>query len=167
MEKTLTTEAPFPTTEAPSVTTDASAARFPEHLPAALTEIMQGHGCVPDALYAKLGMEVTEASAERVAGSMPVAGNTQPYSMLHGGASLAFAETLASIGAVLHAGPSRVAYGAEVSATHHRAARSGTVHGEAVALHRGLGSVTYDVAIRDDKGRRLCSARVTCGVRQR
>lgn len=140
---------------------------LPDHLPQALRQVLEAHGCAADALYAKLGITVTEASAERVVGTVPVAGNTQPYGMLHGGASLAFAETLASIGAIIHAGPSRLAVGAEVSATHHKSARSGTVHGEAVALHRGLTSVTYDVTVRDAKQRRMSSVRVTCVIRQR
>ncbi|WP_438306575.1 PaaI family thioesterase (plasmid) [Streptomyces sp. HUAS TT11] len=145
----------------------APSSNLPDHLPQALREVLEAHGCVADALYTKLGIKITEAGAERVTGTMPVEGNTQPYSMLHGGASLAFAETLASIGAIIHAGPSRLALGAEVSATHHKSTRSGLVHGEAVALHRGLTSVTYDVTVRDAKQRRMSSVRVTCAIRQR
>ena len=55
--------------------------------------------------------------------TMPVAGNTQPYGLLHGGASVVLAETLGSIGAPLHAGPGGVAVGLDINATHHRAAR--------------------------------------------
>jgi 1,4-dihydroxy-2-naphthoyl-CoA hydrolase len=138
---------------------------FPDHLPTALSQLLRDRGCVPDALYAKLGITVTAATPERVAGTMPVAGNTQPYRMLHGGASLAFAETLASIAAFLHAGPSRAAVGIEVSATHHRSVRSGLVHGEAVSVHRGSTIVTYETVIRDDRRRRVCSARISCAIR--
>jgi 1,4-dihydroxy-2-naphthoyl-CoA hydrolase len=137
---------------------------FPDHLPGDLVQLLRDRGCVPDAVYAKLGITVTAASPERVAGTMPVAGNTQPFKMLHGGASLAFAETLASIAAFLHAGPSRVAVGIEVSATHHRFVRSGLVHGEAVSLHRGRAIVTYETVIRDDRRRRVCSARISCAI---
>ena len=59
----------------------------------------------PDSLMDRMGIEVVEATAERLVATMPVAGNTQPYGLLHGGASVVLAETLGSIGAALHAGP--------------------------------------------------------------
>ena len=68
---------------------------------------------------------------------MPVEGNTQPYGLLHGGASVVLAETLGSIGAALHAGPAGIAVGLDINATHHRAARSGFVTGTATALSPG------------------------------
>ena len=61
----------------------------------------------PDSLMDRMGIEVLEASAERLVATMPVEGNTQPYGLLHGGASVVLAETLGSIGAALHAGPAR------------------------------------------------------------
>ena len=72
-----------------------------------------------------MGIKITEASPQRVVGTMPVAGNTQPYGLLHGGASCVLAETLGSVGAALHAGPDKFTVGIEINATHHRAARSG------------------------------------------
>jgi uncharacterized protein (TIGR00369 family) len=136
----------------------------PAELPPALAERMTAGGHGPDQLAAKLGIRVVEATAERVAGTMPVAGNTQPFGYLHGGASIAFAETLASIGALLHAGPRRVAVGMEISATHHRPVRSGLVHGVATTIHRGETVASYDVVIRDARDRRVCTARVTCAL---
>ena len=59
---------------------------------------------------------------------MPVEGNTQPYGLLHGGASCVLAETLGSVGAALHAGPDRIAMGIEINATHHRSATAGSRH---------------------------------------
>ncbi|SEM10737.1 hotdog fold thioesterase [Streptacidiphilus jiangxiensis] len=154
-------------TEAVTVETrhEETTEEFPDHLPAALVELLQERGCSPDTLYEKLGMRITEATAERASGTMPVEGNTQPYRLLHGGASLAFAETLASIAAILHAGRTRVAVGAEVSATHHRPARSGLVHGEATAIHLGPTTATYEVLIKDARQRRLCTVRVSCAIR--
>ncbi len=70
-----------------------------------------------------MGIEFTEASPHRLVATMPVEGNTQPYGLLHGGASVVLAETLGSIGSALHAGSDRVAVGLDVNATHHRAAR--------------------------------------------
>jgi 1,4-dihydroxy-2-naphthoyl-CoA hydrolase len=119
----------------------------------------------PDALPHRTGIKITEASALRVMGTMPVAGNTQPYGLLHGGASCVLAETLGSTGAALHAGPDRVAVGIEISATHHRAASAGQVTGVATRLHAGRTLATYDIVITDDRGRRVCTARLSCLLR--
>lgn len=116
------------------------------------------------ALDAKLGLEVLELSAQRVVGRMPVQGNTQPMGLWHGGASCVLAETLASIGAAAHARPDRLAFGVDINATHHRSAASGWVTGTATALRLGRSVVSYDVAIVDDAGERICTARVTCQV---
>jgi len=114
------------------------------------------------ALHDRMGIEILEATAERVVGVLPVLGNTQPSGLLHGGASCVLAESLGSIGATLHAGPDRVAVGVDINATHHRAARGGVVTGVAVPVHRGRTVATYDVVITDDQERRVCSARITC-----
>lgn len=113
----------------------------------------------------KVGMAVVEMSPERVVATMPVEGNLQPYGLLHGGANAVLAEAIGSTVAALNAGPGRVAMGLELSCTHHRAVRSGTVTGVATPLHVGRGTVTVDIAITDDLGRRSCSARLTCVVR--
>ena len=68
---------------------------------------------------------------------MPVEGNTQPYGLLHGGASVVLAETLGSLGSAVHAAPDRISVGVDINATHHRAARSGTVTGVATPVHLG------------------------------
>ncbi|HET9656502.1 MAG TPA: PaaI family thioesterase [Kineosporiaceae bacterium] len=139
----------------------------PEDLPAGLADVMRAAGVGTGGLYRKLGMTVTEALADRVVASMPVAGNTQPFGLLHGGASIAFAETLASIGALLLAGPGQLAVGIEVSASHHASVRDGTVHGTATLVHRGSTLAHYDVRITDDDGRLVCTCRVTCLLRKR
>jgi 1,4-dihydroxy-2-naphthoyl-CoA hydrolase len=114
----------------------------------------------------RMGIEIIEASAERVVGTMPVAGNTQPYGLLHGGASCVLAESLGSVGAALHAGANNFTVGIEINATHHRAARSGRVTGVATKVHAGQTLATYDIVISDDRGRRICTARLTCLLRQ-
>ena len=119
------------------------------------------------ALDTKMGLEVTELTPERVAGSMPVEGNTQPYGLWHGGASCVLAETLASIGSFAHAravAPGSVAVGVDLNATHHRPVRSGRVSGVATALRLGRRVTSYEVVLSDDQGRRVCTARVTCQV---
>ncbi|WP_203983649.1 PaaI family thioesterase [Sphaerisporangium rufum] len=118
-----------------------------------------------ETLASAMGIEFVEATAERVVARMPVEGNTQPYGLLHGGASCVLAETLGSTGAALHAGPGRVAMGIEINATHHRSASSGQVTGVATRLHGGRTLATYDIEITDEAGRRVCTARLTCMLR--
>ncbi len=113
-------------------------------------------------LVQRMGITVLEATAQRVVGTMPVAGNTQPYGLLHGGASCVLAETLGSLGSALHAGPDRITVGIEISATHHRAATSGQVTAVASMLHGGRTITTYEVVISDEQGRRICTSRLTC-----
>jgi uncharacterized protein (TIGR00369 family) len=116
------------------------------------------------ALNERMGIRLVEASPERVVATMPVEGNTQPYGLLHGGASVVLAETLGSIGSALHAMPERLSVGVDINATHHRSARSGTVTGTATALHLGRSTASYEVVVTDAEGRRLCTARITCAL---
>lgn len=122
----------------------------------------------PGALAERMGILVTEATPERVVGTMPVEGNTQPYGLLHGGASCVLAETLGSIGAALHGltVDRAVAVGVDINATHHRAVRSGTVTGVATPLHRGRGTASYEIVISDEGGARVCTARLTVLLRK-
>ncbi|MEV0226586.1 hotdog fold thioesterase [Streptomyces sp. NPDC050704] len=116
-------------------------------------------------LGTRMGVQITEASADRVVGTMPVEGNTQPYGLLHGGASAVLAETLGSVGAMLHGGSTKIAVGVDLNCTHHRGARSGLVTGVATPLHRGRTTATYEIVISDEDGKRVCSARLTCLLR--
>jgi uncharacterized protein (TIGR00369 family) len=115
-------------------------------------------------LNGRMGVEIVEMSAERVVATMPVAGNTQPHGLLHGGASVVLAESLGSVGASLHAAPDRVAVGVDINATHHRAVREGIVTGVATAVHLGRSSACYEVVVSDVTGRRVCTARITCSL---
>ena len=118
-----------------------------------------------DTLVTRMGIKIIEASAERVVGTMPVRGNTQPYGLLHGGASCVLAESLGSLGSALHAGPDRVTVGIEISATHHRSAADGEVTGVATLLHGGRTITTYEIVITDEQARRVCTCRLTCLIR--
>src|SRR5206468_2268732 len=89
------------------------------------------------ALNHKMGVKVLEASAERLVATMPVEGNTQPFGLLHGGASVVLAESLGSLGSAIHAHPDRLSVGVDINATHHRAATQGMVTGVATPLHLG------------------------------
>ena len=108
----------------------------------------QGMGVLND----RMGIELLEISPERVVATMPVEGNTQPYGLLHGGASVVLAETLGSVGSGLHAHPDRFSVGVDINATHHRSATSGTVTGVATAIHLGRTSASYEVVITDEAG---------------
>ena len=116
----------------------------------------------------RLGIEIVEASPQRIVGTMPVDGNTQPFGVLHGGASCALAESLGSVGATMHAAAvfGGYAVGVEISATHHRPARAGRVTGVATPLHLGGSIATYEIVITDDAGDRVCTARLTCLLRR-
>jgi 1,4-dihydroxy-2-naphthoyl-CoA hydrolase len=118
-------------------------------------------------LAERMGIKIIEASPERVVVTMPVEGNTQPYGLLHGGASCVLAETAGSLGAVLHGMTVDRPYavGVDINATHHKGVRAGTVTGVATPAHRGRTAVTFDIVITDEAGDRVCTARLTCLLR--
>lgn len=116
------------------------------------------------ALNHKMGVKILEASAQRVVATMPVEGNTQPYGLLHGGASVVLAESLGSLGSAIHAHPDRISVGVDINATHHRAAISGLVTGVATPLHLGRSMASYEVVITDEQDRRVCTCRITCAL---
>ncbi|USQ78311.1 PaaI family thioesterase [Ornithinimicrobium faecis] len=118
-------------------------------------------------LLDRMEIEITEASADRVVGRMPVAGNIQPYGLLHGGASAVLAETLGSVGSAHHAGEGRIAVGVDLNITHHRGVREGHVTGVATPLSLGRSVAAYEIVITDDSGKRCASARLTCQLRDR
>lgn len=110
----------------------------------------------------KMGIELLEASPERLVARMPVEGNTQPLGLLHGGANVVLAESLGSIGTALHAGPDRMIVGVDINATHHKSARSGFVIGTATAISLGKTMCSYQIEIENEDGQRTCTARITC-----
>jgi len=110
----------------------------------------------------KMGIEIIEATPQRLVGTMPVEGNTQPFGLLHGGANVVLAESLGSVGTHLHAGPTRRIVGIEINASHHKSAVSGLVTGVATAVTLGKTLCTYNVEITNDKGEKTCTARITC-----
>jgi len=116
-------------------------------------------------LAERMGIELLEASPQRVVGTMPVAGNEQPFGLLHGGASCVLGETLGSIGASMHAAPGGYALGIEINASHHKAVRSGTVTGVATPLRLGNALATYQILITDDAGDLVCTVRLSCLIR--
>ncbi len=126
-----------------------------------LAALPQGAG----RLNEKMGIEIVEISAQRVVATMPVEGNTQPFGLLHGGASVVLAETLGSIGSGIHAHTmGKMSVGVDINATHHRSATSGVVTGTATAIHLGRTTAAYEVVITNPEGKRLCTSRITCAL---
>src|SRR5437870_12995439 len=89
----------------------------------------------PGTLIERLGIAFLELGPERFVARMPVAGNTQPYGVLHGGATAALCDTLASMGTAIEVGPEALVEGLELNVNHIRAVRGGHVTATATPLH--------------------------------
>jgi uncharacterized protein (TIGR00369 family) len=113
-----------------------------------------------------LGIEVLELSDDRVVATMPVDERTrQPFGILHGGASIALAETAASLGAAHRIDREKfVAVGQEINGNHLRAKADGIVTATAVPVHVGRSSQVWSIEIRDESGRMICISRCTMAV---
>lgn len=130
-----------------------------------MTDTEEGMDAAYQGLIAKLGISVESVSPERAVATMPVEGNTQPYGLLHGGASAALAETVGSLAAMAHAGAGRIAVGVDLNITHHRAVTGGTVTAVASAAHLGRTTATYDILVVSEDGKRVATSRLTCFLR--
>ena len=121
---------------------------------------------LPRGLLDSLGIEIVSMEPQRVVATMPVDARThQPFGLLHGGASVALAETVASLGASLHVDRARsMAVGLEINANHVRAVRAGTVTGVGTPLHVGRSTQVWEVRISDEAGRLVCVSRCTLAV---
>jgi uncharacterized protein (TIGR00369 family) len=118
----------------------------------------------PVGLVKTLGIEVRELLPERVVATMPItAAHLQPLGYLHGGASVALAETVASIGAYRNVAP-KGAFGLEINANHIRPKRSGTLTAIATPLHRGQTTHVWDVKIYDEEEKLVCVSRCTVAI---
>lgn len=113
----------------------------------------------------RMGIVYTQVTPERVVATMPVAGNTQPYGLLHGGASVVLAEGVGSFLAVVLAGEGRAAVGVDINATHHRPATSGWVTAVARPLSVGRTTASIEIVITDEQDRRTCTCRFTAQLR--
>ena len=112
-----------------------------------------------------IGIEITEIGEDFVRGTMPVDARThQPYGILHGGASVALAETLGSYAAMLCCDPGSYAVGLDINANHVRAVASGTVTGTARPLHVGRSTQVWEIRIEDEAGKLVCISRLTMAV---
>ncbi len=116
-------------------------------------------------LMEPLGIRFTEIGADYLRGTMPVDARThQPYGLLHGGASVALAETLGSSAGGLCVGPGQGVVGIEINANHLRGVREGLVVGTARPIHVGRSTQVWEIRIEDERGRPVCVSRLTLAV---
>jgi len=113
----------------------------------------------------KLGIEIVDFDPDRLVATMPVAGNEQPFGLLHGGATCALAESIGSWAAMVHAGPGGNVVGIELNASYLRAATTGLVTAVCTPVRRGRTLATYLIQVSDEAGRATASARLTCLIR--
>lgn len=155
MDDSPRTEAP--TTRAPAAG-GAAAPPVSDELRAHFAPLLRG------TLLERCGIELLTLDAGGGTASMPVAGNTQPAGLLHGGATIALAESIASFAAIVQArevhGDRAQAVGTSVSALHHRSARSGSVLATCTPRHLGRQVASYLVDVHDDQGRLLSTVTV-------
>ncbi|WP_380179086.1 proofreading thioesterase EntH [Kalamiella sp. sgz302252] len=116
-------------------------------------------------MVAHLGILFTVLEEGKLEASMPVDQRThQPFGLLHGGASVALAETLGSMAGFLTSQEGQCIVGTEINASHHRAVTGGLVRGVCQPLHLGRSQQTWEIAIYDERGRRCCTSRLTTAI---
>ena len=116
-------------------------------------------------LIERLGIAFVAAEPERIVARMPVANNVQPDGLLHGGATAALCETIASFGTALVVGPEHRVVGIELNINHLRGVREGHVTGTGVPLHVGRSTAVWSMEVRDDEGRLVAASRLTLAIR--
>lgn len=121
---------------------------------------------VKNTLIEALGIEITELTGGKVIATMPVNDNTrQPFGYLHGGASVALAETVASVGAAnLIDLEHEICFGLEINANHIRSKREGMVTATAEVVHKGKSTQVWQIHIKDEEENLICISRCTMAV---
>lgn len=120
----------------------------------------------PQVLARTMGIEIADWNPDRLVATMPVAGNTQPYGIVHGGAYCVLAETLGSTAAALFAGPDRAVVGIELHASYHRSTTSGQVRATCRNIHLGGTLTSHAIEIHDDEDRLLSIISLRCLIRE-
>ena len=117
-------------------------------------------------MVSTLGIEITDLGDEYISGKMPVDERTkQPFGLLHGGASAAFAETLGSIGAGSQVDLEQYSVvGIELNSSHLKAVKSGWVYGKAIPIRVGRTIQVWDINITNEKDEAVCKSRLTLAV---
>ncbi len=130
------------------------------------TDLARINGWAANTMMETLGIRYTEIGEDWLRGTMPVDRRThQPYGLLHGGASVALAETIGSTAAMLTLDPAKFrVVGLEINANHVRGVREGTVTGTARALHLGRSTQVWEIRIEDERQKLVCMSRLTMAV---
>lgn len=130
------------------------------------TSLERINGWSSNTLMEALSIRITEVGEDFLRGTMPVDARThQPYGLLHGGASVALAETLGSTAAMLTLDPAKeITVGLDINANHVRGVRSGTVTGTARPLHVGRTTQVWEIRIENEEGALVCISRLTMAV---
>lgn len=130
----------------------------------ATVEALNAHA--KNTMVEHLAIEYLELGPDFLRARMPVDKRThQPFGLLHGGASVALAETLGSVGANLCiADPDKAGVGLEINANHIRSARSGWVYGTARPFHIGGATQVWEIRIQDEQDRLICISRITMAI---
>lgn len=140
---------------------------MPENRPPTSEEALAAYQAVANkGLAETIGIELVELTAARVVATMPVNRQThQPFGILHGGASVALAETVASLGAWMNVDRDQFAtVGLEINANHLRPVREGIVRATATPIHVGRTTQVWNIEITDEVGRTVCISRCTMAV---
>lgn len=118
-----------------------------------------------NSMVAHLGMTFTRLGEAELEATMPVDSRTQqPFGLLHGGASVALAETLGSMAGFLTSQEGQCVVGTEINASHHRAVTGGLVRGVCRPLHLGKSQQVWEIAVYDERDRRCCTSRLTTAI---
>ncbi len=126
-----------------------------------IAEVMRSAGGVTR----DLGVEFVELAPERVVATMPVdERHHQPFGYLHGGVSVVLAESVASVGGFLNCPPGKSAFGAEISASHVRPKKTGTLMAVGTPVHVGRKSQVWEIRITDEEEKLICVSRCTVAV---
>ena len=125
-------------------------------------QVAEGTG---GAMIAGIGIEYLEIGGDRIVARLPVERNTQPYGLLHGGATAALCETIGSIGTAMAVGPEKIVTGIELNVNHLRAVRAGHITGVGVPVHVGRTTAVWDVRVTDDDDRLVAVGRLTLVIR--
>lgn len=113
----------------------------------------------------RIELEWLDVGLDRIVARIPVAGNTQPYGLLHGGATAALCETVGSFGTSIHVGLERRPVGIQLSVNHLRSVREGAVTAIGTPIHVGRTTAPWDVRVQDDEGRLVAVGRLTLAIR--
>ena len=130
------------------------------------TDLARINAWSANTLMEALGIRITAVGEDWLRGTMPVDRRThQPYGLLHGGASVALAETLGSTAAMLTLDPTQeLSVGLDINANHVRGVRSGLVTGTARPLHIGRTTQVWEIRIENEEGSLVCISRLTMAV---